>query len=149
MRFAYRTAIRPVPSFSLGGRLDQPRPLIDVSATGPANTLAVEAQIDSGSDETLLDERVARFIGVNLTGAPTETFGGMAAGRLVARFAQVTLRITDGVEFREWPARVGFVAQGLRRPVLGFGGFLQFFTTILYGDDEAVELKVNRLYPGT
>jgi hypothetical protein len=52
------------------------------------------------------------------------------------------------MEFREWPAWVGFV-NGLRRPVLGFAGFLQFFTATFRGDDEVLDLEVNRLYPGT
>jgi hypothetical protein len=55
--------------------------------------------------------------------------------------------LTDGIEFREWPAWVGF-APNLRRRVLGFAGAMQFFTTIFYGDDEIVELNVNRLFPG-
>jgi hypothetical protein len=55
--------------------------------------------------------------------------------------------LTDGIEYHEWPAWVGFV-KGLRRPLLGFGGFLQFFTATFHGDDEFVELAVNRLYPG-
>jgi hypothetical protein len=64
------------------------------------------------------------------------------------RYASVTLRITDGVEFREWPAVVGFASGNLTRPLLGFAGFLQFFTATFHGDREEVELTVNPLYPG-
>lgn len=37
----------------------------------------------------------------------------------------------------------------LRQALLGFGGFLQFFTATFRGDHEEVELAVNSLYPGT
>jgi hypothetical protein len=150
MRFSYKHVHRGRPSMSLGGRTDQPRPLVLVSLLGPANIDVVQARIDSGSDETLFSEDVAARIGVDLANAAPEPFASQGGGSLTARFAQVTFRMTDGVEFREWPAWVGFVPAGLlHRPVLDFGGFLQFFTTILDGDDEAVDLKVNRLFPGT
>ena len=35
------------------------------------------------------------------------------------------------------------------RPLIGFAGFLQFFTATFHGDREQVELTVNALYPGT
>jgi hypothetical protein len=65
------------------------------------------------------------------------------------RYAQVTLRITDGQEYREWPAWVGFTPVKLRYALLGFAGFLQFFDAASRGAREEVELTVNALYPGT
>lgn len=127
--------------------MHRPRAMVFGSVTGPAGTKPIYARIDIGSDETLLGEDVASAIGIDLSHAPAIPFGGIVQGGYTARFAQVKLRLTDGVEYREWPAWVGFVS-GLRRPVLGFGGCLQFFTTIHHGDDEAFELKTNRLYPG-
>ena len=64
------------------------------------------------------------------------------------RYAIVKLRITDGISFLEWTASVGFVAGPGVRPLLGFAGFLQFFTATFRGDHEEVELEVNGLYPG-
>jgi hypothetical protein len=58
------------------------------------------------------------------------------------------LRLTDGVERREWPAWVGF-SPAIQRSLFGFAGFLQFFTATFHGDYEKVELTTNRLYPGT
>ncbi|HEY7315101.1 MAG TPA: hypothetical protein VH643_37490 [Gemmataceae bacterium] len=68
---------------------------------------------------------------------------------LPLRYAQVRLRITDGKEQREWPAWVSFTPAKLQLPLLGFAGFLQFFTATFQGDYEQVELAVNNLYPGT
>ncbi len=66
----------------------------------------------------------------------------------MVRYTQITLRLTDGVEGREWPTWVGF-SPSIQRPLFGFTGFLQFVTAIFHGDREQVELAVNRLYPGT
>jgi hypothetical protein len=61
----------------------------------------------------------------------------------------VTLRIATAQEQREWQAWVGFTSGKLRRPILGFAGCLQYFTSTFLGDREEVELSVNRLYSGT
>jgi hypothetical protein len=61
----------------------------------------------------------------------------------------VTLRVADNQEWREWQAWVGFTSTKLRHPLLGFAGFLQYFTATLHGDREELELTVNSLYAGT
>jgi hypothetical protein len=149
MRFPYKRVGRPSPSISLNGRLDQPRPIIPVTLIGPSNSRLRTAHIDTASDESFFPEDVAIYIGIDLSNAPVESFKGMGGGRMVGRFAQVNVRMSDGIKFHEWPAWIGFVAKGLLRPVLGFGGFLNFFTATFRGDAEIVELVTNRLYPGT
>jgi hypothetical protein len=57
--------------------------------------------------------------------------------------------MAGGGQLREWPAWVGFTSLPARYPLLGFAGFLQFFTATFHGDREEVELVVNRLYSGT
>jgi hypothetical protein len=44
---------------------------------------------------------------------------------------------------------VAFTSAPLRRPLLGFAGFLEFFTSTFYGDLEQVDLTINSRYPGT
>ena len=44
---------------------------------------------------------------------------------------------------------VGFTSAPLRRALLGFAGFLPFYSAHFHGDREEVELTVNTLYPGT
>ena len=70
-------------------------------------------------------------------------------GLVSLRYAQVTLRITDGRERREWQAWVGFTGAKLQYSLLGFAGFLQFFDAVFRGAMEEAELTVNALYPGT
>jgi hypothetical protein len=44
---------------------------------------------------------------------------------------------------------LGFTSAPLRQSLLGYAGFLQFFTATFYGDTEQVELTINSLYTGT
>jgi hypothetical protein len=115
---------------------------------GPTATVTREALLDSGADDTVFPETVATLAGIDLTNAPTGQAAGVGMTAVVVRYAEVTLRLTDGREFREWPARAGFTAAPLHRPLLGFAGCLQFFTATFFGDREEVELAVNGLYPG-
>jgi len=134
---------------SLGGRTVRPRPLVDVAVLGPSSTSTRTALLDTGADITLFTERLATLIGIDLTSAPSGRITNPAQGAILVRYAPVLLRLTDGQEFREWPATVGFTPAPLGHPILGFAGCLQYFTATFHGDREAVELTVNRLYPGT
>jgi hypothetical protein len=109
----------------------------------------LDGLLDTGADDTVFSEDVAAAIGVDLTQAPIG--GGLAVGGSVwpLRYARVTLRLAGRSERREWPAWVGFTSARLRQPLLGFAGFLQFFTATFQGDCEEVELTVNGFYPGT
>ena len=73
---------------------------------------------------------------------------GVASNPVPIRYAQVTLRLTDGHEFREWLAWIGFTTATLRQPLLGFAGCLQFFDANFRGSREEVELASNSAYPG-
>ena len=87
---------------------------------------------------------------VQLTEAIINDFGGDVV--LEGPQAQPTryqVAFRDGIEQREWRARVGFTSTPLKRPLLGFAGCLQFFTSSFHGDLERVELTVNRLYQGS
>jgi len=105
--------------------------------------------LDSAADDTIFSEHLAARIGVDLTEAPTGVATGVASGPVTVRYAQVTLCLFDQHQRYEWLGWVGFTAARLNRPLLGFAGCLQFFTTTFHGDLEVAELAVNRLYPGT
>lgn len=149
MRFHYRLITLRTPAVALGGRWVRPRPIIGVTVVGPSDSRLQEGLLDTGSDDTVFPESLAVLLGVDLTRAPTGQMETATRANTPVRFAQVSLRITDGVEYREWPAWVGFTPARLNIPLLGFAGFLQFFTATFRGDREEVELTVNSLYPGT
>ncbi len=115
---------------------------------GPSTTAAADGRLDTGADDTIFSERLVARIGLDLTNAPVGQATTATLANVLVRYAQVSLRLTDGIEQREWRAWVGF-SSAIRRPLLGFAGLLQFFTVTFHGDREQVELTINSLYPGT
>jgi hypothetical protein len=105
--------------------------------------------LDSQADDSVFPERYAVLTGIDLTNAPQGTAAGVGQIPVSVKYARVTLRLTDGKEFREWTGWVGFTPVLSSYALLGFAGCLQFFTATFYGDREEVDLTVNPLYPGT
>lgn len=148
MRFPYRLRRSRRAVVSLGGRWVRPRPMVTVAMIGPGGTFVEEAMLDTAADDTVFPIAAAVTAGLDLTNAPTGEASGVGAVPALVRYAAVELRLTDGKEFRRWPAWVGFTAARLKQPLLGFAGCLQFFGALFRGDREEVELEVNSLYPG-
>jgi len=149
MRFSYARLRVRQPVISLGGRGERPRPLVPVTLLGPAGVHVEQAVLDTGADDTIFHESIATKLGVPLTAAPQGAAAGIAGVPIAVRYAEVTLRLADNLERREWRAWVGFTPVNLRRPLLGFAGCLQFFDAQFFGEHEEVELITNSLYPGT
>jgi len=100
------------------------------------------------ADDTVFPEWIAGTLGVDLAQAPHGQGAGVSLATAPIRYAEIALRVASGTELREWKPWVGF-SSAIKQPLLGFAGFLQFFTTTLVGDLEEVTLTVNSLYPGT
>jgi hypothetical protein len=149
MSFPYVLQRCNQPVLTLGGRWVRPRPLIGVTIVGPTDSRFRAGLLDTGADDTVFPERLAAVIGVDLVNAPLTQAASVTHGAIPVRLAQVRLRVTDGSEFREWPALVGFTPAPIRNALLGFAGFLQFLTSTFHGDRELVDLTVNTLCPGT
>jgi hypothetical protein len=149
LRFPYLPVPAGQPVVPLGGRQSLPRPVLSVTLIGPAASVPQDALLDTGSDYIIFPERVAGLLGIDLTNAPATGGSGIGSAGVMVRFAEVTLRIADAKEQREWKAWVGFTSAKSRYPVLGYAGFLQYFTATFHGDREEAELTVNGLYPGT
>ena len=127
----------------------RPRPLIPITVIGPADTRVLNGHLDTGSDDTVLAASTAALLGIDLGNAPVGHASGVGQAPVPLKYAEVTFRLAKGGEQREWRAWVGFTSVPLTYALLGFAGFLQFFTATFYGDREEVELAVNSLYPCT
>ena len=141
-------ATKPIPS--LGGSLIRYRPVMAVRLTGPTNTKLRDGLLDTGSDDTVFTESIARLIGVGLHNAQERLVG--LAGRpqpVRCRYAPILLRITDGLaETYEWTAIVGFVPGPLHYNLLGQAGFLQYFRADFDGEANLVTLTPKPSFPG-
>ena len=123
--------------------------MIPVTLIVPTRTKLAIALLDTGAEDTVFPESYAMQLGIDLTNAPTGEGQGASGIPLSLRYVNLTLRIADNNEQREWPAIVAFAPLQNQLPLLGFAGFLQYFTACFHGDLEFVELTVNALYPGT
>jgi predicted aspartyl protease len=149
MSFRYTPFMRNHPVVPLGGRFSRPRPVISVTLIGPRHTAALDALLDTGADDTVFPNSVARSLGIDLSSADIGTAQGVGGGHLNVRYVNLTLRIADNHEQREWSAVVAFTPLHNQLPLIGFAGFLQYFTACFHGDLEFVELTTNALYHGT
>ena len=149
MVFPYRPVKTPRPIIHLGGRQIRPRPVIPITLVGLNASFLVHGLLDTGSDDTVFPERIARALGLDLNQAPRISAVGIGSGQALLRFAQVTLRLATHSERREWKAWIGFTSASLPYATLGYAGFLQFFDVHFRGARVEVELAVNSLYPGT
>jgi len=148
LRFRYKLIPINHAAVSLGGRLVRPRPIIIVSLTGPAGTIVREANLDPGADDSVFPESLAAKIGIDLTNAPKGEAAGIGQVPVPLRYAEVFMRLANGGERHEWRAWVGFTPAPIHRPLLGFAGFLQFFTATFHGDREEIELAINSKFQG-
>lgn len=149
MKVRYTPGTSPVPLPSLGGGRQRHRPLLAVRVMGPAHSLIRDALLDTGADDTVFPDGIAAAVGVDLATAPQLNINLAGRGPVRCRYAQVTLRITDGArETYEWTATVGFVPVSLKHPLLGHAGFLDFFNADFRGSDREVILTANLLFPG-
>jgi hypothetical protein len=137
------------PIWPLGGLMYRPQPVVHVTLIGPQGVRVRRAVLDTASDDTVFDVSDAAAVGIDLANAPVGQAHGVGRVPLMLHHAEVVLRLTDGIVFREWPARVGFTMARLNRPLLGYAGCLQFFAALFLGDREKVELTPNARYPGT
>jgi hypothetical protein len=115
---------------------------------GPKRVFVARALLDTAAEDTVFPEAAAAAAGVDLSNGPTGEASGIGSAPVVVRYAAMELRLTDGREFRRWPAWVGFAGAPLKQPLLSFAGCLQFFGALFRGDREEVELDANALYPG-
>jgi hypothetical protein len=147
--FPYSQEKIVTPAIALGGRMTRPRPIIDVTLINQGQTRFARGLLDTGADDTIFPEWLAVGLGIDLTRCPVGQGTGVGGQSIPVRFATVTLRITDGIEYLDWNALVGFSAARAVNALLGFAGFLQYFTVTFHGDDEMATVEHNRLYPGT
>ncbi len=148
MLFRYSAVNLNRQILTLQKRVARPRPIIPVTIIGPSQSLAGDALVDTGADDTIFPDLAALKIGLDLTAAPTSFSRTISPGGVRVRYARVALRIGNVFEHYEWEAWVGFTPQ-LWRPILGFAGFLQFFDATFFGAREELELTVNPTYSGS
>lgn len=138
MRFAFREVPDP------GSSRVRARPIIDVVVDG-LDVAPQACLLDSGATAIRFAADLADVCGIDLTDAPTEKLA-VGGTLVVARQAEVSLRIADADDAYEWTAPVWFcepwtAAFGL----LGLTGFFDRFEVTIASYEERIELTpINR-----
>jgi hypothetical protein len=148
VKFSYLALPTSHPIPSLANTMVRFRPLVPLRVSGATGSWLGDCSIDSGTDDSIFPRWLATRIGVDLGDAQTGEAKPIGAASVPYCYAQVKLRLTDGIEQCEWDAIVGFVDVPLRWPILGHAGVLQFFDVQLLGQRRELMMQPNSDFPG-
>lgn len=148
MRFPYQTHI--VGTSDDGSELLLSRPELDLKLIGPKGSAVFIGLVDTGADQTILPTFIAHRLGIELgphEGPIATAFGGQ---RLDLLDGAAVLEIRSGGEILAWTAPLCFFdysEEDESTVVLGYVGFLEFFTATFDGDALELTLEPNRYLP--
>jgi hypothetical protein len=147
--FSYQPEQYGRPLTTLRGGTVRFRPILPITILGPGGGHALDALADTGADDVVFPERVAAFIGLDLSNAPSGNSSGVNRGTLPVRYAEVGLRLYNPHEQREWRAWVAFTPFPMRHALFGQAGGLEYFEAFFRHWRRELELTVAPTYPGT
>ena len=115
------------------------RPYILIRITGPKGFWEGYGLIDSGADRSLFNIQIAEKIGLDLTKAPEEFFGGIEGSSLKAKLHKVKIQIVGMKEYTEVLA--GFIDSSGVAAILGQEGFFDNFRIKFERDHGIIEIS--------
>jgi hypothetical protein len=149
MRFDYTAIISSAPDS--GEPIVVFRPEVRVVVRGPNGSGDFVALVDTGADNTIMPNSIARTLGIPLIagkGPAAKAFGGQ---EIALSYADVELELVHPTqkERLRWLARVYFIAAGDDEDtlILGHEGFLDYFTATFIGEECALDLAPNVYLP--
>jgi hypothetical protein len=147
MKFNYTAIVSSSPD--MGEPVIIFRPEVRIKVHGPKGSSDFLALVDTGADNTILPESIARDLGIPLipcTGPAATAFGGQ---EITLSYADVELELVHPDETLRWLARVYFVAEDAEKEtlILGHQGFLDYFIAMFIGEECALDLQANSYLP--
>ena len=132
-----------------GGVVYRPEVVIHVSSG--SRSLAIQALVDTGSDETVLPISLAAILQIHLDDSLANAAAGVGGHEVRLIPGQVDLMLADGTENFRWKSTVSFLETydpDVEVALLGFAGFLQYFTVSFDSEVLCVSLSPNSKFPG-
>lgn len=114
------------------------RPYIPIKIIGPKRSWEGYGLIDSGADRCLFNSKIAQDIGLDLSEAQVENFGGIEGGNLKAKLNKVKVQIIGMNE--EVEILAGFIDSSGVAAILGQDGFFDEFRIKFEKDHGIVEI---------
>lgn len=133
MKFPYLKLPSTVPNLKWIAR-----PYVQIKLTESRGSSAGYALIDSGADRSLFNVQIAEKIGLDLTKAPEQYFGGIEGGDLKAKLHKVKLAIIGMNE--EIEILAGFIDSNGVSAILGQDGFFDAYKIKFEKDHGIVEI---------
>jgi len=148
MRFDYTAIVSSSPD--TGEPVVIFRPEVRIKVHGSKGSGDFLALVDTGADNTILPESIARDLGISLIagkGPAATAFGGQ---EIALSYADIEMELVHPNATLRWLARVYFVEGSADKEtlILGHQGFLDYFTAIFKGEECALDLEANSYLPG-
>jgi len=124
-----------IPSYNLSVL----RPIVRVAIAGPKQQWIGEALLDTGADRSLFDIEVARDVGLDLSNASRQRFGGIGKDQVQVYTIDVGLGIIGMKEKVKIP--IGFMENANIRALLGQEGFFDAFKITFDRRRDSIEIK--------
>ena len=149
MKFPYaQCLVDPSPTVPSGILY---RPEIPLRVLGAAGAVDLCAQVDPGSDDTLLSLSLGRLIGARIDRAQSWNVEGIGGQAVAVILGEVEFELTDGKQTFRWSAKIGLVDFADPKDevtVLGHAGFLDYFRVIFDGHLRTLQIDVTPAFPG-
>ena len=125
------------------------RPEVMITVHGRNGSGDFLALVDTGADNTILPESIARDLGITLErckGPSATAFGGQ---EIALSFADIELELVHPDGRYRWETRVYFVSGNSDKEaiILGHQGFLDYFIATFDADECAVDLQPASFLP--
>lgn len=148
MRFAYLASISRSP---VDGEPDLvQRPEVPIRIIGPNLSSTHYGLVDTGADNTILPARLLAELGVTAVATSGPGVDAFAGSNVPVSAAEVTFQLSDGDDQLSWTTDV--LCCHFARPedemlILGYQGFLEYFTATFDGENCELELIPNARLP--
>ncbi len=133
MRFPYLKLPSIIPGLKWTAR-----PYIRIRLSGSQGNWEGYALIDSGADRSLFNIQIAEALGLDLSEAPVENFGGIEGGNLKAKLHKVKAQIIGMNE--EIEIMAGFIDSNGVAAILGQDGFFDAYKIKFEKDHGVIEI---------
>jgi hypothetical protein len=117
------------------------RPIIPFVIEGPRGRRLLDGLLDTGSDRTILPQREAKSIGIQLSDHADgiiRTAGGVS---ISYQLAEIVLELRASGAIVRWKTMVAFAWEPLNLVHLGTKGFLEYFHSTFLGPEGKIILE--------
>ncbi len=122
------------------------RPEIPVTVSNGPDQISLVALVDTGSDHTIFPRRIARLLNIALTADEAPSASAYGGSKLDFVQGEITVHVEDENEQADFKVPVCFFEfddPEQEIAILGFSGFLEYFTATFEGDQAILTLVPN------